>query len=148
MVKKITLAGALLGFLALSASSQVFAQANDLEQRQNLMKRQNADAKALKAAVEAKDYAAVELKAKDLISTSDKIFGLFPKGSDSGKTRAKPEIWEKPDEFAKYAKSLNKSANELAAAAKAGNDADVNVKLKELGAVCTSCHKEFRAAKN
>jgi len=147
MVKTI-LAGALFGILALGASAQVFAQANVLEERQNLMKRQNADAKALKAAVEAKDYEAVQIKAKDLISTSSKIFSLFPKGSDNGTTRAKPEIWEKSEDFAKYAKSLNKSANELAAAAKAGNDAEVNIKLKELGAVCTSCHKEFRAAKN
>jgi len=147
MIKKI-FASALFGMLALGVATQVFAQANALEERQNLMKRQNADAKALKAAVEAKDYAAVEVKAKDLISTSDKIFALFPKGSDSGKTRAKPEIWTNSEGFAKNAKALNKSATELAAAAKAGNDAEVNVKLKELGAVCVSCHKEFRAAKN
>jgi len=142
------IAGALFGFMTLIASAQVFAQADAIGERQKLMKRQNADAKAIKSAVDAKDFATVETKAKDLIGTSEKIVGLFPKGSDTGKTRAKPEIWQKPDDFAKYAKSLGKAADELAAAAKAGNEADVNVKVKALGAVCSSCHKEFRAAKN
>jgi cytochrome c556 len=111
------------------------------------MKSNSADAKAIKAAVEAKDYATVEAKAKDIMGNADKIVGFFPKGSDTGKTKAKPEIWEKSDEFAKDAKNLSKAAGELAAAAKAGNDAEVGVKVKALGGACNTCHKQFRAEK-
>ena len=133
--------------LTLAVSSQAFAQADIIEKRQAAMKSNNANAKAIKAAIETKDYATVETKAKDIMGTADRIPSLFPKGSTTGKTKAKPEIWEKTDDFAKNAKNLNKAAGELASAAKAGNDADVNVKVKALGEVCNSCHKEFRADK-
>jgi cytochrome c556 len=111
------------------------------------MKANSADAKAIKAAIGSKDYATVEAKAKDIMGTAEKIPSLFPKGSTKGKTKAKAEIWENSDDFSKHAKSLSKAAGELAAAAKAGNDAEVGVKVKAMGDVCSACHKEFRAAK-
>ena len=141
------LMAAIFGALTLAVSSQVFAQADVIEKRQAAMKSNAANAKAIKAAVETKDYAAVEAKAKDIMGTADRIVSLFPKGSTEGKTKAKPEIWEKPDEFAKNAKALNKAAGELVNAAKAGNDAEVGVKVKALGETCNTCHKEFRAEK-
>jgi cytochrome c556 len=146
MLKKIV-AGAFFGLITLAVSEQVFAQADVIQKRQDLMKSNSADAKAIKAAVEAKDYNTVEAKAKDIAGNAEKIVSAFPKGSTKGKTKAKPEIWENHDDFAKNAKNLGKAANELAAAAKAGNDAEVNVKVKALGEVCNSCHKEFRAQK-
>ncbi|MGE5216068.1 MAG: c-type cytochrome [Chloroflexota bacterium] len=146
MIRKI-ITGAFFGFLALTISSTLYAQSDVIKERQALMKSNSADAKAIKAAVDAKDYATIETKAKDIMGNAEKIPSLFPKGSTVGKTKAKPEIWEKPDQFAAMPKKLGKAASELAAAAKAGNEADVNVKVKALGAVCNSCHKEFRAAK-
>ncbi|HEY1231849.1 MAG TPA: cytochrome c [Candidatus Binatia bacterium] len=141
------LMAAIFGALTLAVSTQVFAQADVIEKRQAAMKNNSADVKAIKAAIETKDHATVELKAKDIMGTAEKIPSLFPKGSTTGKTKAKPEIWEKSDDFAKNAKNLSKAAGELASAAKAGNDADINVKVKALGEVCASCHKEFRAEK-
>ena len=146
MAKKIIMS-ALFGLMTLAVSTQVFAQADVIQKRQDAMKGNGAAAKAIKAAVEAKDNATVEAKAKDIMGTADKIVSLFPKGSTTGKTKAKPEIWEKSDDFAKAAKNLNKAAGELASAAKAGNDADVGVKVKALGEACNSCHKQFRAEK-
>jgi len=146
MVRKL-LTGAFFGILALAVSTQVFAQADVIQKRQDAMKGNSAAAKAIKGAVETKDYATVEAKAKDIMGTADKIVSLFPKGSTTGKTKAKPEIWEKPDDFSKAAKNLNKAASELASAAKAGNADDVDVKVKALGEACNSCHKQFRAEK-
>jgi cytochrome c556 len=148
MVRRNFVIGMLFGFSVLLISVQVFAQADVIEKRQAFMKNNNGgDAKAIKAAVEAKDYATVEAKAKDIGSNSEKIVSLFPKGSTTGKTKATAAIWEKPDDFAKAAKNLGKAAGELAAAAKSGNDADVGVKVKALGDACGSCHKAFRAEK-
>jgi cytochrome c556 len=141
------LATGFIGFVLLAISSQVFAQADVIEKRQALMKSNGAAAKAIKAAVETKDFATVETKAKDISGNAEKIVSAFPKGSTTGKTKAKPEIWEKQDDFAKNAKNLGKAASELAAAAKAGNEAEVGAKVKAVGEVCTSCHKEFRAEK-
>jgi cytochrome c556 len=130
--------------VALLISSQVFAQADVIEKRQKLMKGQSADAKAIKGAVESKDYATIETKAKDIMGSAEKIPSLFPKGSTKGKTKAKAEIWEKSDDFAKAAKNLEKAASELAAAAKSKDDAAVGTKVKALGDACGSCHKAFR----
>lgn len=141
------LAAVLFGLMAVATATQAYAQSEVNEKRQKLMKRQSAASKAIKAAVKEKDYATVEAKAKDIMGTADEIVSLFPKGSTTGKTKAKPEIWEKSDLFAKDAKNLSKAAGELASAAKAGNDADVNVKLKALGGACSSCHKQFRGKK-
>ena len=141
------LLGVLFGFLTLLVSSQVFAQADVIEKRQKAMKGNSADAKAIKAAVESKDYATIETKAKDIMGTAEKIPSLFPKGSTAGKTKAKAEIWEKQDEFTKDAKNLGKAASELADAAKAKDDAAIGVKVKAVSDACGNCHKAFRAEK-
>src|SRR5687767_7113019 len=146
MVQKLLL-GALLGLVTVTFSTQAFAQADVIEKRQKAMKGNSADAKAIKAAVESKDYATIETKAKDIMGTAEKIPSLFPKGSTKGKTKAKDEIWEKGDDFAKAAKNLEKAAGELAAAAKAKDDAAVTAKVKGVSEACGSCHKAFRAEK-
>ena len=146
MVQKLVL-GALLGLVTVTFSTQAFAQAGAIEKGQKAMKNNSADAKAIKAAVESKDYATIETKAKDIMGTAEKIPSLFPKGSTTGKTKAKAEIWEKSDDFVKHAKALSKSAGELAAAAKAHNDAEVGVKVKAMGDACGACPKAFRADK-
>jgi cytochrome c556 len=81
------------------------------------------------------------------MGTAEQIPSAFPKDSLKGKTKAKAEIWEKNEGFVKHAKTLGKSASELASAAKAKNDAEMGVKLKAIGDTCTSCHKEYRADK-
>jgi cytochrome c556 len=141
------LLGVLFGFLTVLAASQLFAQADVIEKRQKAMKGNSADAKAIKAAVESKDYATIETKAKDIMGTAEKIPSLFPKGSTAGKTKAKAEIWEKQDEFAKNAKNLGKAASELADTAKAKDDAAIGVKVKAVSEACGNCHKAFRAEK-
>ena len=146
MLQKV-LAGGLFGVLTLAISTQVFAQADVIQKRQDLMKSNGAAAKAIKAAVEAKDYATVETKAKDINGNAEKIVSAFPAGSTTGKTKATPAIWEKSDDFAKAAKNLGKTAGELAAAAKSGDDAAVNTKVKAVGEACAACHKQFRADK-
>jgi cytochrome c556 len=145
MQKAIT--AALFILLTASVSSQVLAQDDVIEKRQKAMKSNSADVKAIKGAIESKDYATVETKAKDIMGTADKIPSLFPKGSTTGKTKAKAAIWEKSDEFAKSAKSLSKASGELASAAKSQDEAAVGTKFKALGETCNSCHKEFRADK-
>ena len=137
----------LFALLALFISAELFAQADVIEKRQKLMKSNSENAKAIKAAAEAKEYATIETKARDIIGNSEKIPDLFPTGSTQGKTKAKAEIWEKQDDFKKAAKNLGKAAGELADAAKAKDDAAVPVKVKALGDACGSCHKAFRAEK-
>ena len=72
-----------IGFMTLLVSSQLFAQA---DKRQALMKNNSENAKAIKAAVEAKDYATVEAKARDIMGNADKIVGLRIFRDADGKT--------------------------------------------------------------
>jgi cytochrome c556 len=111
------------------------------------MKGQSAAAKAIKGAVEAKDYATIEAKAKDIVGSSEKIVDLFPKGSTSDKSRALPAIWEKWDEFSKNPVKLKAAASDLAKSAAAKDDAGIPAKVKALGDVCNACHTPFRAEK-
>ena len=136
----------LFALLSLFISSQLFAQ-EVIEKRQKLMKGNSAASKAIKGAAESKDYATIETKAKDIMGNADKIVDLFPKGSTAGKTKAKAEIWDKSDDFAKGAKNLRKAASELADAAKSGDGAAVGVKVKALSGACGACHKGYRAEK-
>jgi cytochrome c556 len=138
------LLGGLALFAALLFSAQVFAQA---DKRQALMKNNSENTKAIKGAVEAKDYATVEAKARDIMGNAEKIVSLFPKGSDKGKTKATAAIWDKSDDFGKAAKNLNRAAGELAAAAKAKDEAAVTAKVKGVSEACGGCHKAFRAEK-
>jgi cytochrome c556 len=147
MLRRKFLIAVVVGFMTLLVSSQVFAQADVIEKRQALMKSNSADAKAIKAAVEAKDYATIETKAKEIMGNAEKLVALFPKDSTKGKTKALPAIWEKADDFAKADKALAKAAGELAAAAKAKDDAAIGEKVKALAGTCGNCHKAFRAEK-
>ena len=144
MVYKRHLLGGLALFAVLLFSAQLFAQ---VDKRQDLMKEQSAANKAIKGAVETKDFATIEAKAKDLMGTSERIVSLFPKGSDKGKTKATPAILEKSDDFGKAAKNLSKAAGELASAAKAKDEAAVTAKVKGVSDACGGCHKAFRAEK-
>jgi len=141
------LSGGLFVLLSLFISSQLFAQADVIEKRQKFMKGNSAASKAIKGAVEAKDYATVEVKAKELMGNAGKIPDLFPKGSTQGKTKAKGEIWDKWDEFGQKAKNLGKAAGELAGAAGAKDEAKVAAGVKAVSGACKGCHEPFRAEK-
>jgi cytochrome c556 len=139
--------GVVFGFPLFLVTPQLFAQAEVIEQRQKLMKSNSEATKAIKAAAEARDYATVEAKAKDIIANGDKVLDIFRKEATQGKTKAKPEIWQKWDQFSKYPGNVKKAATELADAARAKNDETITVKVKALGEACASCHKVFRAEK-
>ena len=71
----------------------------------------------------------------------------FPKGTgpEAGKTRALPEIWSKPEEFAAAQKMFTDKAGPLAAAVKARDGDAVGKAFRELGGACKNCHDGFRA---
>jgi len=148
MIRKI-LMSAVLGMTALAASSQSSAQDDIIGKRKGIMGDNNRDVKAIAAAVKKKDYATIQVKAKEIVSGLETAASLFPKGSDKGKTRAHPDIWAKPDEFKKDLANAVKVAEALSKAAEAQNEAEVAVKVKELGSLrtgaCGECHKVFRA---
>ena len=137
-----------LCLLSLMISSLVFAQGDEIVKRRKLMESNNeAATKTMSKAVEAGNFAEIQVEAKKIMQNMDQLLELFPKGSLSEKSRAKPEIWEKWDEFSKDPDIVKKAAQALADAANAKNEAEVKVKFKALGESCANCHRSFRAPK-
>ncbi len=88
----------------------------------------------------------LQMHADAIANLSKEITALFPEGSDFGDTptRAKPEVWEKWDDFKKAADASAKAANEFAQAAGSGNKEAIGAKFQALGKSCKGCHKDFR----
>ena len=133
----------------LANALQVFAQEDVIDKRKAIMRANNdAVTKSIKKAVEDKDYATIELKAKDIMAGMDAIVTLIPPGSTSEKSRAHPDIWVKTDDFKNKAIATRKVAEALSKAAASKNDEEINIKVKELGdnrnGACGECHKIYR----
>lgn len=73
-----------------------------------------------------------------------KLPDLFPRDSITGKSIAKPIIWEQFDDFTAIFKKGGAAAADGIAAVKAGDQAEYLASLKRLGATCTECHKTYR----
>ncbi|HSC40980.1 MAG TPA: cytochrome c [Candidatus Binatia bacterium] len=133
---------------SLLVSTQIFAQDDVISKRKALMSQNSKDAKAIADAAKEKDYATIETKAKEIVGNLDAVVKLFPEGSTSEKSRAHPDIWVKNDEFKNKAANARKAAEALSKAAASKNEAEVNIKVKELGnpreGACGDCHKLFR----
>lgn len=71
----------------------------------------------------------------------------FPAGTGpkAGKTRAKEDIWTRPQEFVAAQKMFSDSAPKLLAAANAGDIAGVKSQYGEVGKSCKNCHDAFRS---
>jgi cytochrome c556 len=85
------------------------------------------------------------VNAETIAVTADHIPMLFPSGSLSDKSKAKPEIWQKWAEFEAGAKNAQALAEQLRDAARAKDQPKVEAMVKEFGAkACGSCHTPFR----
>lgn len=116
-----------------------------IEERHDLMHEIGDANKAMRSAG---DAAAVAASADKLAEALAKINAdTFPKGSSEG-SRAKPEIWERWDEFTAMAEEAVELARSIASRARAGEAAAVSEMVKEFGRnACGSCHRAFRKPK-
>jgi len=69
----------------------------------------------------------------------------FGPGSQKGKTRAKPEIWENTDDFLDKYENFKTAAAALAEAAESGDKGTIGAAFKETGGTCKACHDEYKA---
>jgi cytochrome c556 len=133
------LAGCASGDKKMSGSGDVVAD------RQQLMKTQGAQMQEITAKLRAGNVEGVATNADTLASTAQKIPALFPPGSTSPKSRAKPEIWQKKAEFDGYAKNLDTQAKRVAQLARSKDQAATQAAVTEMGrTTCGACHNAFR----
>ncbi|HEY6641611.1 cytochrome c [Povalibacter sp.] len=93
------------------------------------------------------DTAAIKSAAAVVTRASVQQYNWFP--ADSGpragvKTRAKAEIWSRPEKFAAAQKLFEEQAGKLNTAAAAGDFPAVSAQFGEVGKSCKNCHDNFR----
>lgn len=94
------------------------------------------------------DVAAIKTAAQVVSDTSVHQYDWFPAGSGPKtgvKTRAKAEIWSKPQDFAAAQKLFAEEAKKLHATANSGDVAAIKAQFGETGKSCKNCHDNFRA---
>ncbi|HEV3349091.1 MAG TPA: cytochrome c [Methylomirabilota bacterium] len=113
--------------------------------RQRLMKLQGASWADIQAKAKAGNIEGIAVNAETLSMTAQQIPGLFPEGSGTEKSKAKPEIWQKWPEFQRAAKNLEVQAEKLRDASKAKNEQLTQDIVKDFGRnACGTCHTPFR----
>jgi len=121
------------------------AAADIVAERQRLMKLNGAVWSELQAKAKANNMEGVAVSAETLALNSQQIVALFPPGSTTEKTKAKPEIWQKWPEFEAAAKKMETESDRLRDAARAKNEQQVQDIVKDYGRLaCGTCHTPFR----
>ena len=95
---------------------------------------------------EAPDLAKVRAGAATIADLAPKVPSWFPAGTgpDVGKTEARAEIWQKPEDFAAKSQDFQKAAAAFNQAAQ-GSDLDaVRSAHANLGKSCKGCHDLYR----
>ena len=139
-------AGVALAAAACATSQQAQrSPAEIVAERQQVMK-QNGDAwKNVQDNAKTGNWAVVAANADVISKNAAKIPSLFPKGSMTEKSKAKPEIWDKWAEFEATAKKMETEGARLRAAAAAGNAQASQDIIKDFGRnACGACHTPFR----
>jgi len=113
--------------------------------RQRLMKLNGATWSDIQAKAKAGNVEAIAVSAETLAINAQHIPSMFPKGSLTEKSKAKPEIWERWGEFETDAKKLETEAEKLRDAARAKNAELTQEIVKNFGRdTCGTCHTPFR----
>jgi cytochrome c556 len=141
-----SLAALLLGLATSQAQMTAKPGSGDpVADRQRLMKLNGASWKDVQDKVKAGQIEAVVVNAETMAINAKHIPSLFPEGSLTDKSKAKPEIWQKFAEFEAASKNLETKSEELREAARAKDQTKVEALVKDFGRqACGTCHQPFR----
>ena len=122
------------------------AQMSDItKERKAAMKSMGGNMKKLGGAVAGGDKAAAAAAASAINAVASKIPSLFPEGSGTGETLAKPEIWQNFADFRKHANGVESASAKVVADANGGSlGSNPKAVLGSIGKNCGACHKAFR----
>ena len=128
-----------------TASPRMIGTGDVVADRQRVMKVQGAQWSEIQAKFKAGNIEGIAVNAEVLAITAMQIPSLFPEGSLTDKSKAKPEIWQRWGEFEAASKNLTIWSERLRDAAKAKDDKAVGDVMKDFGRLaCGSCHTPFR----
>ena len=95
---------------------------------------------------EAPDLAAVRQNAGVIAGLAPRIPGWFPPGTgpEVGKTDAKAEIWQKPEDFVAKSTAFTAAARAFNTAAQGTDLAAIRAAHGTMGKTCKACHDLYR----
>ena len=143
----VVIGGLAFGLMAGCASKSMSGMGSGdvVAERQRLMKLQGASWMDIQAKAKAGNIEAIAVNAETLAMTAQQIPKLFPEGSLTDKSKAKPDIWQKWPEFQAAAKNLENRAATLRDQAVAKDGAAVTTNVATFGReACGTCHTPFR----
>ncbi len=144
----IVIGGLALGLAAGCASKSMskMGSGDVVADRQRLMKLQSAPAgRTSRPRPRPGNIEGIAVNAETLAMTAQHIPSLFPEGSGTEKSKAKPDVWQKWPEFEKAAKNLEIQSEKLRDASKAKNEQLTQDIVKDFGRnACGTCHTPFR----
>jgi cytochrome c556 len=113
--------------------------------RQRFMKLHGQIWADIQAKAKANNIEGIEVSAETLAINAQYIPAMFPEGSLTEKSKAKPEVWQKWPEFEAAAKNMETEAKKLRDASKAKNAQLTQDIVKDFGRnACGACHTPFR----
>jgi cytochrome c556 len=71
-------------------------------------------------------------------------WSAFSPGTETGDTKAKPEIWLEPEDFKAKADKVQQEVAKLLQVAKGGDFNALKAQVGETGKACKACHDKFR----
>jgi cytochrome c556 len=141
----------LLAFVAQAAAGcatgtvTTLGSGDPVADRQRLMKNNGANWTDIQNKVKAGHIESVAVNAEAIALHAQRIPLLFPEGSLTAKSKAKPEIWQRWPEFQAAAKNLENRAGTLRDQALAKDAAAVQATVATFGRdACGTCHTPFR----
>src|SRR3954471_15133512 len=89
----------------------------------------------------------IRTSARNIQALSAKASHWFPQGTgpEVGKTGAKPEIWQNPQDFVVKMRDFQAEARAFDAAAHSNDLALIRAQSSDLGQTCKACHDKFRS---
>jgi len=140
-----TLAGLLLGGCASTPSPPKMSAAEIVAERQRVMKLNGASWQDAQAKLKAGNIEGIAVNAETMAMNAREIPKLFPEGSMTADSKAKPEIWQKWPEFEADAKNFQMLSEKLRDAARSKNAVATEAIMKDFGReACGTCHTPFR----
>jgi cytochrome c556 len=147
-IRKLALAGMAVAVTLGGVAAGMAAMDDVIKQRRELMKHNKEMFVPLVKMVKGAqpfDAATVKKNAEAIAADLERASKLFPEDSDTGDTRAKPEIWLLEDEFQALFKTAIEKAKALAQVTSPEQLAPAVMALGGEG--CKACHEKFRKPK-
>ncbi len=92
------------------------------------------------------NLASVRAGAATIAQLAPQVQSWFPAGTgpDVGKTEARAEIWQKPEDFAAKSRDFTEAAAAFQTAAQGSDLAAIRAAQANLGKSCKACHDSYR----